>query len=50
MSLATTQLDVASCHSPPLDERVIYRDKRGDLWLGGNGMFMFNGESFDRIH
>ncbi len=29
---------------------AIYKDSRGDLWLGGNGMFKFNGESFDRIH
>jgi ligand-binding sensor domain-containing protein len=29
---------------------VIYRDKRGDLWLGGDGVFKFNGKSFDRIH
>ena len=29
---------------------VIYTDRRGDLWLGGNGVFKFNGESFDRIH
>ncbi len=26
---------------------VIYRDKRGGLWLGGDGVFKFNGESFD---
>ena len=29
---------------------AIYTDSRGDLWLGGNGVFKFNGESFDRIH
>ncbi len=29
---------------------AIYKDSRGDLWLGGNGVFKFNGESFDRIH
>lgn len=29
---------------------AIYRDKRGDLWLGGDGVFKFNGDSFDRIH
>ncbi len=29
---------------------AIYTDRRGDLWLGGNGVFKFNGESFDRIH
>ncbi len=25
-------------------------DKRGDLWRGGDGVFKFNGKSFDRIH
>jgi hypothetical protein len=29
---------------------VIYRDKRGDLWLGGDGVFKFNGKSFDRVY
>ncbi len=29
---------------------AIYTDSRGDLWLGGEGVFKFNGESFDRIH
>ena len=29
---------------------AIYLDKRGNLWLGGDGVFKFNGESFDRIH
>ena len=29
---------------------AIYTDSRGDLWLGGSGVFKFNGESFDRIH
>lgn len=29
---------------------AIYRDRRGDLWLGGTGVFKFNGESFDRVH
>ena len=29
---------------------AIYKDRRGDLWLGGDGVFKFNGESFDRIH
>ncbi len=29
---------------------AIYLDKRGDLWLGGDGVFKFNGKSFDRIH
>ena len=28
----------------------IYTDRRGDLWLAGNGVFKFNGASFDRIH
>jgi ligand-binding sensor domain-containing protein len=28
----------------------IYTDSRGDLWLGGHGVYKFNGESFDRIH
>jgi len=28
---------------------AICRDKRGDLWLGGDGVIKFNGESFDRI-
>jgi ligand-binding sensor domain-containing protein len=32
------------------DIMVIYTDRRGDLWLGGNGVFKFNGASFDRIH
>lgn len=32
------------------DIMAIYTDRRGDLWLGGNGVFKFNGESFDRIH
>ena len=25
-------------------------DRRGDLWVGGNGVYKFNGESFERIH
>ena len=29
---------------------AIYTDSRGDPWLGGNGVFKFNGELFDRIH
>ena len=29
---------------------VIYKDRRGDLWLGGDGVYKFNGVSFDRIH
>lgn len=28
----------------------IYTDRHGDLWLTGNGVFKFNGTSFDRIH
>lgn len=28
----------------------IYTDRRGALWLAGNGVFKFNGTSFDRIH
>ncbi len=28
----------------------IYTDRRGELWLAGNGVFKFNGTSFDRIH
>ena len=28
----------------------IYTDRKGDLWLAGNGVFKFNGASFDRIH
>jgi hypothetical protein len=28
----------------------IYTDRHGDLWLAGNGVFKFNGVSFDRIH
>ena len=27
----------------------IYTDRHGDLWLAGNGVFKFNGVSFDRI-
>ena len=27
---------------------AIYRDKRGDLWIGGEGVYKFNGKSFDR--
>ena len=29
---------------------AIYKDSRGDLLLGGDGVYKFNGESFDRIH
>ncbi len=32
------------------DIMCIYTDRRGDLWLAGNGVFKFNGASFDRIH
>ena len=32
------------------DIMAIYTDSRGDLWLAGQGVFKFNGESFDRIH
>jgi ligand-binding sensor domain-containing protein len=32
------------------DILCIYTDRRGDLWLAGNGVFKFNGASFDRIH
>lgn len=28
----------------------IYTDLHGNLWLAGNGVFRFNGASFDRIH
>ncbi len=28
----------------------IYTDRHGDPWLAGNGVFKFNGASFDRIH
>lgn len=31
------------------DILCIYTDRRGDLWLAGNGVFKFNGTSFDRI-
>ena len=29
---------------------AIYTDSRGHLLLGGNGVFRFNGETFDRVH
>lgn len=29
---------------------AVYGDRRGDLWLGGKGVYRFNGESFDRMH
>jgi ligand-binding sensor domain-containing protein len=32
------------------DIMCIYTDRHGDLWLAGNGVFKFNGASFDRIH
>ena len=32
------------------DIMAIYTDRQGDIWLGGNGVFKFNGESFDRIY
>ncbi len=28
----------------------IYTDRRGDLWLGGHGVYKFDGESFDRVY
>lgn len=28
---------------------AIYTDRRGDLWLAGNGVFRWNGASFDRV-
>jgi ligand-binding sensor domain-containing protein len=28
----------------------IYRDPSGDLWVGGEGVFRFNGTGFDRMH
>lgn len=28
---------------------VIYRDRRGDLWVGGDGVFRLDGESFVRV-
>lgn len=32
------------------DIMCIYKDRQGDLWLAGNGVFKFNGLTFDRIH
>jgi hypothetical protein len=29
---------------------AIYRDRAGDLWVGGKGVFRFNGISFDRMY
>ncbi|HEX6886088.1 MAG TPA: two-component regulator propeller domain-containing protein [Planctomycetota bacterium] len=31
------------------DVMAIYTDRQGDLWLAGNGVFRFNGTSFDRV-
>jgi ligand-binding sensor domain-containing protein len=31
------------------DIMCVYTDRHGDLWLAGNGVFKFNGASFDRI-
>jgi ligand-binding sensor domain-containing protein len=28
----------------------IYTDRRGDFWLGGEGVYKLNGEGFDRVH
>lgn len=32
------------------DIMCIYTDRQGDLWVAGNGVFKFNGVSFDRVH
>ena len=32
------------------DVMSIYRDRAGDLWLGGKGVFRLNGSSFDRMY
>ncbi len=32
------------------DVMAIYTDRHGDLWPTGNGVFKFNGTTFDRIH
>jgi len=29
---------------------LILFDRAGDLWVGGEGVFQFNGTSFDRMH
>ena len=29
---------------------LILFDCAGDLWVGGEGVFRFNGTSFDRMH
>jgi ligand-binding sensor domain-containing protein len=32
------------------DIMAVYTDRRGDLWLAGNGVFKFDGASFERVH
>lgn len=32
------------------DIMCIYTDRQGDLWVAGNGVFKFNGRTFDRVH
>ncbi len=32
------------------DVMAIYQDRSGDLWLGGNGVFRFDGARFERVH
>ena len=29
---------------------TFFTNRRGDVWVGGKGVYKFNGESFDRIH
>jgi ligand-binding sensor domain-containing protein len=29
---------------------TIYKSKKGELWFGGNGVYRFNGKSFERIY
>ena len=29
---------------------TIYKSKQGELWFGGNGVYRFNGKSFERIY
>lgn len=29
---------------------TIYKNKQGELWFGGNGVYRFNGKSFERIY